>query len=131
LRRNARNRRRASHRDTEETERRTESILWDRGSIIDAAGTASPVLHSGVRFINADQAVPPTAGAVTADQTRERRTKRLSRKPRVTVRDQFVRTLVHEAAHVYWTYQMKYFDPSGGHHDKWEATMRECGLEPG
>ncbi|HEX8674004.1 MAG TPA: hypothetical protein VF710_19050 [Longimicrobium sp.] len=45
--------------------------------------------------------------------------------------DQFVKVLVHEAAHAYWSYYQGYWDPSGTHHDQWDATMAECGYPGG
>jgi hypothetical protein len=46
--------------------------------------------------------------------------------------EQFVETLVHEAAHAWWSYYQGYTDhlnPGGGgtHHSQWQATMEECG----
>lgn len=38
----------------------TARILWDQAAFISADGAASRVLHAGVRFIEAGQALPPT-----------------------------------------------------------------------
>ncbi|HEX8450470.1 MAG TPA: hypothetical protein VF647_00165 [Longimicrobium sp.] len=45
------------------------------------------------------------------------------------VRDwnQFVQVLVHEAAHAYWSYYQQYSSGTGTHHERWKATMAECG----
>jgi hypothetical protein len=45
--------------------------------------------------------------------------------------DQLVKVLVHEAAHAYWSYYQGYWDRSGTHHDRWDATMAECGYPVG
>ena len=40
---------------------------------------------------------------------------------------QLVNTLVHEAAHLYWTMEQGYFDGVTTHHAPWKSTMAECG----